>query len=99
MLAFALVGAAVSGTNIGYQSLLLAIAPAARRPSYVGLMNSFVGPATSLPALGGLLVDATRPEAIFLVAIASGVGAFALARRLPGAAVLEARSGPSESGA
>jgi len=51
------------------------------------------GPATALPALGGLLVDATRPEAIFLVAIASGVGAFVLARRLPGAAVLEARSG------
>jgi len=94
---FALVGAAVSGTNIGYQSLLLAIAPAARRPSYVGLMNSFVGPATALPALGGLLVDATRPEAIFLVAIASGVGAFALARRLPGAAALEAGPGPDVS--
>jgi hypothetical protein len=96
-LAFALVGATVSGTNIGYQSLLLAIAPAARRPSYVGLMNSFVGPATMLPALGGLLVDATRPEAIFLVAIASGLGALGLARRLPGAASLDARPGPDVS--
>jgi hypothetical protein len=87
----------VSGTNIGYQSLLLAIAPAARRPSYVGLMNSFVGPATSLPALGGLLVDATRPEAIFLVAIGSGALALVLARRLPGAAALEAKPGPDVS--
>jgi hypothetical protein len=95
-LAFALVGAAVSGTNIGYQSLLLAIAPAARRPSYVGLMNSFVRPATALPALGGLLVDATRPEAIFGVAIACAWGAFALARRLPHGAAADAPTGPAQ---
>ncbi|MEP7027200.1 MAG: MFS transporter [Candidatus Eisenbacteria bacterium] len=97
-LAFAIVGATVSGTNIGYQSLLLAIAPAARRPSYVGLMNSFVGPVTALPALGGLLVDATRPEVIFLVAIACALGALGLARRLPGTPAEEARPGP-EAGA
>jgi hypothetical protein len=84
----------VSGNNIGYQSLLLAIAPVARRPSYVGLMNSFVGPAMLLPALGGLLVDATSPLAIFGVAAACGAGAMGLARRLPGAAALEARPGP-----
>ena len=93
-LAFALFGAVVSGNNIGYQSLLLAIAPAARRPSYVGLMNSFVGPAMLLPALGGILVDATSPLAIFAVAASCGAGAFGLARRLPGAAALEARLGP-----
>ena len=93
-LAFALFGAVVSGNNIGYQSLLLAIAPVARRPSYVGLMNSFVGPAMLLPALGGILVDATSPLAIFGVAVLCGAGAMGLARRLPGAAALEARPGP-----
>jgi hypothetical protein len=97
-LAFACVGGTVSGTNIGYQSLLLSIAPAARRPSYVGLMNSFVAPATALPALGGLLVDATRPELIFGVAIACAVFAIALARRLPGGPAAEARPGPDREG-
>jgi MFS family permease len=97
-LAFAFVGATVSGTNIGYQSLLLSIAPVARRPSYVGLMNSFVGPAAALPALGGLLVDATRPEFIFVVAIASAGGALALARRLPAGTVPDARPGPDREG-
>lgn len=97
-LAFAFVGATVSGTNIGYQSLLLAIAPAARRPSYVGLMNSFVGPVTALPALGGLLVDATRPEFIFGVSIACAALALGLARRLPSTPTADARPGP-EAGA
>lgn len=97
-LAFALVGATVSGTNIGYQSLLLSIAPVARRPSYVGLMNSFVGPAAALPALGGLLVDATRPEFIFVVAIASAGGALALAQRLPAGPTPDARPGPDREG-
>jgi MFS family permease len=93
-LAFALVGATVSGTNIGYQSLLLAIAPAARRPSSVGLMNSFVGPAAMLPALGGLLVDATQPELIFGVAILCAVLGLVLARRLPSDPAEDARPGP-----
>ena len=97
-IAFACIGATVSGTNIGYQSLLLAIAPAARRPSYVGLMNSFVAPATLLPALGGLLVDATRPELIFGVAIVCAVVAMGLARRLPTAPAVDARPGPNREG-
>ena len=93
-LAFALFGATVSGTNIGYQSLLLAIAPAARRPSYVGLMNSFVGPVTALPALAGVLVDATSPQVVFVAAALGGGAAFALARRLPRGPAAEARPGP-----
>lgn len=97
-LAFAFVGATVSGTNIGYQSLLLAIAPVARRPSYVGLMNSFVGPATALPALGGLLADATRPEIVFGVAIASAALALAIARYLPRTPARDARPGPDREG-
>jgi hypothetical protein len=57
-------------------------------------MNSFVGPATSLPALGGLLVDATRPEAIFLVAIASGVAPSRSRAGCRGRPALEAKLGP-----
>jgi len=61
-------------------------------------MNSFVGPATALPALGGLLVDATRPAAIFAVSIACAFGAFALAARLPQGVVADARPGPDREG-
>ncbi len=81
--AFAGVGAAVSGTNIGYQSLLLAIAPAARRPSYVGLMNSFLGPFMLLPALAGVLADWTGPLVVFAAALVAAGAAFLLSARLP----------------
>jgi hypothetical protein len=81
--AFALVGAAVSGTNIGFQSLLLAIAPAARRPSYVGLMNSFVGPFMLLPAAAGWLSDLTAPAVVFAGAAGAGALAWLVAARLP----------------
>jgi hypothetical protein len=88
----------VSGTNIGYQSLLLAIAPVARRPSYVGLMNSFVGPAMLLPALGGLVADATRPEIVFALSFIAALGAIALAARLPTGTTPEVRTGPDREG-
>ena len=81
--AFGLVGAAVSGTHIGFQSLLLAIAPAARRPSYVGLMNSFVGPFMLLPAGAGWLSDMTAPAVVFLGSVGAAGLAWLLAARLP----------------
>ena len=81
--AFVLQGAAVSGASIGFQSLLLAIAPAARRPSYVGLMNSFLAPTMALPALAGLGVDFAGPRLVFVLALGCGVIAWRLADRLP----------------
>jgi hypothetical protein len=96
--AFALVGATVSGTNIGYQSLLLAIAPVARRPSYVGLMNSFVGPAMLLPALGGWVADATRPEIVFALSFVAALAAIGLAARLPGGRMSDVVTGPDREG-
>lgn len=87
--AFALVGAAVSGTNIGYQSLLLAIAPAARRPSYVGLMNSFIGPFMLLPALAGWVSDLTAPAVVFGGALVAALVARAVAARLPAGHAIE----------
>jgi hypothetical protein len=92
--AFALVGAAVSGTNIGFQSLLLAIAPAARRPSYVGLMNSFIGPFMLLPAGAGWLSDATAPAVVFLGAVGAAGGAWWLAARLPQGVAVERAQPP-----
>ncbi|MGH7725456.1 MAG: MFS transporter [Candidatus Eiseniibacteriota bacterium] len=95
---FFLLGASVSGTSIAFQSLLLGIAPAARRPSYVGLMNSFVGPATALPALGGLLVDYTAPWVVFGLSVACAALAFGLAGRLPRGVTIEATRPPGREG-
>jgi hypothetical protein len=96
--AFALVGAAVSGTNIGYQSLLLAIAPEARRPSYVGLMNSFIGPFMLLPAVAGGLLDLTSPLVVFGGSLVAALGAAGLASRLPDTPAPEARRSPGPEG-
>ena len=92
--AFALVGAAVSGMNIGFQTLLLAIAPAARRPSYVGLMNSFVGPFMLLPAVAGWVSDVTAPAVIFVGAVAAAGVAWWIAARLPQTAAAESPQPP-----
>jgi hypothetical protein len=96
--AFVLVGAAVSGTNIGYQSLLLAIAPAARRPSYVGWMNSFIGPFMLLPAAAGWLADLTSPHVVFAGSLAAALLAAGLASRLPADPAPEAPRSPGPEG-
>jgi Na+/melibiose symporter-like transporter len=97
-LAFAGLGATVSGVNIGYQSMLLAIAPVARRPSYVGLMNSFVGPAMVLPVVGGLVADFTRPEAVFALSFVAAGISVAIAGRLPEHPAPAVGAGPSREG-
>jgi MFS family permease len=96
--AFVLLGATVSGTNIAFQSLLLAIAPAARRPSYVGLMNSFLGPVMILPVFGGVLVDVTSPVALFTLAAVCAAVAWRLAQRLPATLGAEAAGPPGHEG-
>jgi MFS family permease len=96
--AFAIAGASVSGTSIAFQSLLIGIAPAARRPSYVGWMNSFVGPATALPALAGVLVDAVGDVPVLALAIVCAGIAWAVAGGLPQSPVAEAMGAPGREG-
>ena len=96
--AFFLLGASVSGTNIAFQSLLLQIAPAARRPSYVGFMNSFLAPTTALPVLGGGLLDVSGPTVLFGVAAACALLAWWLAARLPVGTAGEVARPPGREG-
>lgn len=53
---YACLGATFSGLWIGFTNYLLEIAPEAERPSYIGLMNTLMAPATFLPLFGGLIV-------------------------------------------
>jgi MFS family permease len=96
--AFAIAGASSTGTSIAFQSLLIGIAPAARRPSYVGWMNSFVGPATALPALAGVLVDAVGDVPVIALAVVCAGVAWAVAGGLPQSPVAEAMGAPGREG-
>ncbi len=76
-------GAAQSAILIGYGSLLIELAPAGRRHSFIGLTSTFLGPFMFMPMVGGALVDLVHAPAVFaLCAVAALVGHRA-ARRLP----------------
>jgi MFS family permease len=54
---FALQGIYQSSTMIGHTNLVLDIAPAQDRPTYIGLINTILGLASLVLMVGGLLVD------------------------------------------
>ena len=78
---FLLIGSAMSGNAIGYLSFLLDIAPDDRRPTYLGIMNTTMGFASLLPALGGVVADVVGLEGVFLAsAVTTCTGAMATRR-------------------
>lgn len=82
MLIFLLIGSAMSGNVIGYQSFLLDIAPEDRRPTYLGIMNTSMGLASLLPMLGGVLADVLGLKAVFLASAAMTCAGALTTRRL-----------------
>lgn len=54
---FALQGVYQSSTMIGTTNLVLDIAPAQDRPTYIGLINTILGLASLVLVVGGLIVD------------------------------------------
>jgi predicted MFS family arabinose efflux permease len=68
-LLFVLFGLARTAANIGYPSFLLDLAPARERPLYIGLMNTLLGVATFLPAVGGLILDLTSFAFVFALTL------------------------------
>ena len=61
-------------------------------------MNSFVGPATALPALAGVLVDAVGDVPVLALAIVCAGAAWAVAGGLPQSPVAEAMGAPGREG-
>jgi hypothetical protein len=63
---FLLAGVGGSGRGVGLIALLLAMAPDEERASYVGLVNTALGPVSFLPMLSGVVIDRSGFEPVFL---------------------------------
>jgi MFS family permease len=77
-LVFVLIGFASGAGRVINNNLLLDIAPAAERPTYIGFLNTVLGLATLVPIAGGSLVDGVGFEPVFALAAALAVLAFAV---------------------
>jgi MFS family permease len=76
-LVFVLIGFASGAGRVINNNLLLDIAPAAERPTYIGFLNTVLGLATLVPIAGGSLVDRVGFEPLF--ALAAGLAGLAFA--------------------
>jgi predicted MFS family arabinose efflux permease len=80
---FFALGATGGGAFIGYTNYLLAIAPEARRPLYVGILNTLAAIPMCLPALGGVIISYTSYRLLFALAFGFTLAGVSLAIRLP----------------
>lgn len=71
-----------SGRFISNITYLLEVAPADKRPLYVGFMNSFTFPLMLSPALGGLILSLAGIRVLFLSSICFAVANLILSSRL-----------------
>jgi MFS family permease len=71
--AFALLGVVQAGTDIGFLSLGLDLAPAAERPLYLGLLNTVLGVVSFSLVVGGWIVTRWGLETVFGVGLGFAV--------------------------
>ena len=68
-LTFAFMGVAMGFHAVSYHNMILALAPARLRSTYLGIANTLRGPACFLaPLLGGIVADVTSFEFLFKLA-------------------------------
>jgi MFS family permease len=82
-IAFAVLGAAFSGTWIGFTNYLIEITAEAERPYYLGAANTLVAPFTSFGVLGGLVVAKAGYMACFALSATLCLCALAVSAGLP----------------
>ncbi len=83
-LVFILSGLALGGSRIVNNNMLLTIAPAAERPTYIGFLNTVLGIVIFVPVLGGVLVDLLGFTPIFVLSLALALVAVLLATQMSG---------------
>jgi MFS family permease len=69
IIVFVLVGMNLNGLFIGQNNLLLEIAPAGERATYIGVVNAAVGLVALLPLLGGYIIEWTSYTVAFLLSL------------------------------
>lgn len=79
---FFALGAPVNGTTIAMLGYLMEISPDDRRPAYSGYFNAFVAPASLLPIVGGVIVDALSLGGVFVAAAIAAIAQYLAMRRL-----------------
>ena len=67
MIVFSLLGAASNGGTVAQLGYLMEISPEDWRPAYSGYFNALVAPATLLPLVGALIVQAVSLAGVFAV--------------------------------
>ncbi len=80
---FFLAGATSNGRNVGFNSALLKLSPAAERPTYTALDTVLILPLAFLPLIAGLLLLGWSYPTLFLIVAAFVASGALLARRLP----------------
>ena len=83
-LIFFILGIVGSSFMLGQLNYVLDLAPAGRRPVYVGLLNTLGGAIVVLPPLGGLLLEQTSYAVLFGLTAAVVVVGHIASWRLPG---------------
>jgi len=66
---FVLLGMNLNGLFIGQTNLLLEIAPARKRATYIGVTNTAIGLTTFLPLLGGYIIERTSYTVAFSLSL------------------------------
>ena len=80
---FFLIGVVQSGMVLGYMNALIRMSPVERRPLYVGLMNSLLGPVIlGLAFAGGAIVELISYEVMFIISTCAALLSLVCARRL-----------------
>jgi MFS family permease len=79
---FFFLGFALSGIRLGHTNYMLDVSPEAERPTYLGFMNTFIAPVLLLSAVGGLLIEKTSYEVLFLTVIGAAAAALLVSIQL-----------------
>jgi MFS family permease len=81
-LVFILSGLALGGSRIVNNNMLLTIAPAAERPTYIGFLNTVLGIVIFVPVLGGVIVDLVGFTPLFVLSFALAIVALGLSSKM-----------------
>jgi MFS family permease len=90
-------GLALGGHNVSNLPALYEIAPASERATYIGLLNTIMGPTSFVSTISGSLIDVIGYEPIFLTAGALVAVAFAIGTGLQLPDTLRRRSGTPQA--